>query len=135
MKIAQYDTMKMVASLRLCAGQQAEVEAAVYAAREIFTDKECEAILLVYASDAFNTLNIQTMMNISVLCSTLATCVKNTYKAASRLFVTKDLELKSEEGTTQGEPNALAAYALGLPALQSEISFKKYRGQKHCIYR
>ena len=70
-----------------------------------------------------NTLNRQAMMhNISVLCSTLATYVKNTYKVAPRLFVAKDLELTSEEGTTQGLPIAVGAYALGLSVLWSKTS-------------
>ena len=62
------------------------------------------------------------MHNISVLCPTLATYVKNTYEVAPRLFVAKDLELRSEEGTTQGLPIAVGAYALGLSVLQSKTS-------------
>ena len=101
MKTAREDTMKAVGNLQLCAGQQAGAEAAVHTAKEIFADKECEAVLLIDASNVFNTLNRQAMMhNISVLCPTLATYVKKSYEIAPRLFVAKDLELKSEEGTT-----------------------------------
>ena len=134
MKTAREDTMKAVGNLQLCAGQQAGAEAAVHAAKEIFADKECEAVLLIDASNAFNTLNRQAMMhNISVLCPTLATYVKNTYEIAPRLFVAKDLELKSEEGTTQGDPIAMAAYALGLSVLQNKIS-QNNTGAKHIAY-
>ena len=63
--------MKAVGNLQLCAGQEAGAEAVVHAA------KECETVLLIDASNAFNTLNRQAMMhNISVLCPTLATSVK-----------------------------------------------------------
>ena len=90
--------------------------------------------MLIDASNAFNTLNRQAMMhNISVLCPTLATYVKNTYEIAPRLFVAKDLELKSDEGTTQGDPIAMAAYALGLSALQNKIS-QNNTGAKHIAY-
>ena len=134
MKTAREDTMKAVGNLQLCAGQQAGAEAAVHAAKEIFADKECEAVLLVDASNAFNTLNRQAMMhNISVLCPTLATYVKNTYKVPPRLFVAKDVELRSEEGTTQGDPIAMGAYALGLSVLQSKISQNNTRA-KHIAY-
>ena len=73
------------------------------------------------------------MHNISVLCPTLATYVKNKYEIAPRLFVAKDLELKSEEGTTQGDPIAMAAYALGLSVLQNKIS-QNNTGAKHTAY-
>ena len=126
--------MKTVGNLQLCAGQQAGAEAAVHAAEEIFADKECEAVLLIDASNVFNTLNRQAMMhNISVLCPTLATYVKNTYEIAPRLFVAKGLELKSKEGTTQGDLIAMAAYALGLSVLQSKIS-QNNTGAKHIAY-
>ena len=127
--------MKAVGNLQLCARQQAGAEAAVHATKEIFADKECKTVLLRGASNAFNTLNRQAMMhNISVICPTLATYVKkNTYGIAPRLFVAKDLELKSEEGTTQGVPIAIAAYALGLSVLQSKIS-QTNTGAKHTAY-
>ena len=134
MKTAREDTMKALGNLQLCSGQKAGAEAAVHAAKEIFADKECEAVLLVEASNAFNTLNRQAMMhNIRVLCPTLATYVKNTYEVAPRLFVAKDLELRSEEGTTQGDPIAMGANALGLSVLQSKIS-QNNTGAKHIAY-
>ena len=80
MKTAREDTMKVVGNLQLCAGQQVGAEAAVHTAKEIFVDKECEAVLLVDASNAFSTLNRQAMMrNISVLSPTIATYVKKTH--------------------------------------------------------
>ena len=87
MKTAREDTMKAVGNLQLCAGQQTGAEAAVHAAKEIFADKECEAVLLIDASNAFNTLNRQAMMhNISVLCPTLATYVKKHIRNSSKII-------------------------------------------------
>ncbi len=43
--------------LQVCAGQQAGYEAAVHAMREISDDSNTDAVLLVDASNAFNTLN------------------------------------------------------------------------------
>ena len=77
--------MKAVGNLQLCAGQLAGAETAVHAAKEIFADKECHSVLLIDASNAFNTLNRQAMMHkISVLCPTLATYVKKTHEIAPR---------------------------------------------------
>ena len=133
-KTAREDTMKAVGNLQLCVGQQAGAEAAVHAAKEIFADKECEAVLLIDASYTFNTINRQAMLhNISVLCPTLAIYVKNTYKVFPSLLVAKDLELKSEEGTTQGDPIAVEAYALGRSVLQSKIG-QNNTGAKHIAY-
>ena len=134
MKTARDDTKNAVGNLQLRAGRQAGAEAAVHAAKEIFMDKECEAVLLVDASNAFNPLNRQAMMhNISVLCPTLAAYVKNTYEVAPRLFAAKDLKLKSEEGTNQGDPITMAAYALGLSVLQSKIC-QNNKGAEHIAY-
>ena len=134
MKTAREDTMKVVGNLQKCAGQQAGAEAAAHAAKEIFADKECETVLLVEGSNAFNTLNRQAMMHsISVICPTIATYAKNTYEVSPRLFVAKDLELRSEEGTIQGDPVAMGAYALGLSVLQSKIS-QNNTGAKHTAY-
>ena len=66
------------------------------------------------------------MLNPSNLC-------KNTYEIAPRLFVAKDIELRSEEGTTQGDPIAMGAYALDLSVLQSKIS-QNNTGAKHTAY-
>ena len=45
---------KAVGNLQVCAGQHAGAEAAIHAMRKLYDDKECEAVLLVDASNAFN---------------------------------------------------------------------------------
>ena len=44
----------------------------------------------------------------------MSTYVKNCYGKPSRLFVTGGEELKSSEGTTQGDPMAMPAYGVGI---------------------
>ena len=72
-----------------------------------------DALLLVDASNAFNSLNRQTALhNIQRLCPPfLATALINTYRAPSELYVDGDV-LLSREGTTQGNPLAMPIYAL-----------------------
>ena len=49
--------MDAASCLQLCAGQRAGCEAAVHAMREIFADEGTEGILLVDASNTFNSLS------------------------------------------------------------------------------
>ena len=91
----------------MCAGLRSGSEAAVHAMHSIFEDEETDAVLLVDASNAFNALNrAAALHNIRVLCPPLATYAINTYRQPARLFITGGSELKSAEGTTQGDPLA-----------------------------
>ena len=134
LRVTKEDIMKAAGNLQVCAGQQAGSEAAVHAIREVFEDKDCEAVLLVDASNAFNTLNRQAAMhNIGILCPSLSMYVNNTYREPARIMLTGDKELKSQEGTTQGDPIAMSIYALGLTALQNKIGYE-CTGAKHVAY-
>ena len=98
--------------------------------REIFGQDDCEAILLVDAKNAFNSMNRKTMLhNIKVKCPPLSTYVNNIYNEPSNLYIHNSGSsgvkvIKSMEGTTQGDPVAMAMYALGLSVLQSVISYE-----------
>ena len=57
--------------------------------------------VLVDATNAFNLVNHQAALhNISVLCPSFSTILKNTYGALIRLFITGKGKLASTEGTT-----------------------------------
>ena len=71
--IVKFDILEVAASLQLCAGQDAGNEAAIHAMREVFDDPSTEAVLLVDASNAFNSLNRQVALhNMQSLCPPLA---------------------------------------------------------------
>ena len=73
-----------------CVWQHAGAEAAVHAARDIFTGKESEAVLLVDISITFTTLKRQTMNHkINILCPTLVTYVKTHMKKLQHLLSTE----------------------------------------------
>ena len=92
-------------AMQVCAGQKCGGEAAIHAMRNIFEADETDAALLVDASNAFNSLNrAAAQNNIRVLCPLIATYVTNTYRVPACLFVVGGSELKSAEGTTQGDP-------------------------------
>ena len=64
--------------------------------RVIFEDNDTHAALLVDATNAFNLVNRQAALhNISVLCTSFSTILKNTYGAPIRLFITGEGELAS----------------------------------------
>ena len=70
-------------------------------------------MLLVDASNAFNSLNREAAIrNDRVYCPILAPMLTNTYRTPSRLFIDGD-HILSQEGTTQGDPLAMAMYAIG----------------------
>ena len=90
-------------------------EAAVHATHSIFEEEETDVVLLIDTSNAFNALNrAAALHNIRVLCPPIATCTINTYQQPARLFIARGSELKSAEGTTQGDPLAMAIYAISL---------------------
>ena len=91
--------------IQVCAGHQAGAESAIHAMCSIFQDENTEGVLLIDASNAFNSLNRQVALhNIQVLCPRASSILINTYRFPSRLFITGGKELLSQEGTAQGDP-------------------------------
>ena len=87
--------------------------------QHLFVGEDPEALVLVGATNAFNRLNRQvTLLNCDKICPAMAHILINTYRNNSHLFVHGQW-LLSEEGTTQGDPLAMAMYAIGtLPLIQ-----------------
>ena len=104
--------------LQTCAGHGAGAEAAIHAMREIFHDEGTDGVLLIDASNAFNCLNrLVALHNIQVTCPIIATYIINTYRQHSVLFVAGGKQILSMEGTTQGDPLAMAWYSLSTGVL------------------
>ncbi|XP_066911371.1 uncharacterized protein [Clytia hemisphaerica] len=120
------EIMSSVGSLQVCAGHEAGCEALVHAMKQIFDHEEStEAVLLVDATNAFNSVNRKLFLhNIKIICPVIATFVNNCYSTDSRLFIAGGGELKSREGTTQGDPVAMATYAIAtIPLLLTLVEF------------
>ena len=76
------DVVSAAGPLQICAGHAAGSEAAVHAMQDMFQTADCEAALLVDASNAFNSINLKAALhNISILCPALSTVLRNTYSA------------------------------------------------------
>ena len=99
--------------LQLCVEQQAACEAAVHAMSEIFAEEETDAVLLVDAANAFN--------SVKFICPAMAVYTNNCYCTQSPLFVQGGKEISSAEGTTQDDSIAMPLYAIDIALLLQMI--------------
>ena len=130
-QITKPDILDATGSLQVSAGQKSGSEAAVHAMNSLFSAYETDAVLLIDASNAFNTLNrAAALHSILILCPTIATFVINTYRLPVRLFVTGGQELKSSEGTTQGDPLSMSKYGISLIPLT--LALQNTSNTKQC---
>ena len=107
--IIRQDILEVAGTLQLCVGQEAGGEAVIHAMRQLFQDDTSEAVILVDATNTFNSLNRKAALhNIK----SLATVLINTYRDATQLLI-EDKTLFSCEGTTQSDPLAMVMYAIG----------------------
>ena len=86
---------------------------------------DTDAVLLIDAENAFNSINRKVMLhNLKFICPIITTSIINCYAAPSRLFVVGVREILSSDGTTQGDPTAMRAYALDiLPLIKFLLEF------------
>ena len=76
----------------------------MHSVRNLFENDKTEAILLVDASNAFNSLNRSTaLMNIRTVCLAFSTALTNIYRESTDLYLGANT-LLSQRGTTQGDP-------------------------------
>ena len=106
----------------MCGGQDGEWETAVHAMCKIFQDPDIEAAVLVDATNAFKSINHQAALHIiNIIWPLLLQVLINTYRSPIWLFVTESGEISSTEGTTQGDPLAMAMYALAISPLTNKL--------------
>ena len=123
MRIVEHDVLLATAPLQLCVGVPSACEGAVHAMRRMYGNDETEAILMVDASNAFNSLNrIAALHNVQSLCPPLARVFLNTYGKPIHLVVSGGGEVLSREGTCQGDPLAMAIYAVSTVPLIRRLS-------------
>ena len=88
----------------------------------IFEGDDTDAVLLIDASNALNALNrAAALHNIRVLCPVTAVYAINSYRHSAWLFITGGKEITSAEGTTKGDPLAMALYALSIQPLITSL--------------
>ena len=127
-KAINEDIQEAAGPLQVCAGHLSGREAAVSAACKLFKAPDTEATILVEASNAFNSLNRQAALrNIQHLCPSLSPKVLiNTNRENAQLFIDGET-LLSQEGTTQGDPLAMAMYAIAITPLINDLEDKSVK--------
>ena len=115
------DLTSLGGTMQLCLGQKCGIEHAIHSLRHSFDDPENEAILLIDSKNAFNVLNRRTALeNVKALCPSLHVALQNSYSHPSHLYIGKSTIL-SQEGTTQGDPLAMAMYGIAILPLITRL--------------
>ena len=65
MKLLREYVLNATGSMQFCAGQKVGTETAIHAVYEMFNEEDTEAVLMVDASNAFNSINHETFLPIS----------------------------------------------------------------------
>lgn len=118
LKFVGSDIGEATGCLQTCAGYSNGCVAAIHAMNEVFNNLDTEATLLIDAENAFNSIKRQTALaNINKICPSIYRLLHNTYQAPIRMFIHGGGEIMSCKGTTQGDPLAMAMYALAVTPL------------------
>ena len=122
--ILKQDIVNATAPIQVCSGLSGGAEAAIHALRKIYDDPKTEAVILVDADNAFNSLNRNAALrNIQCTCPQFASYLINTYRKPAKLHISQSDEiLYSEEGVTQGDNSAMGYYSCSLMPLLSCIT-------------
>ena len=128
LSVVKSDVLEVAGSVQLCAGQDAGCEAAVHAMKSILENEDTQAALLVDAKNAFNLLNRRlALVNCHKICPSIAVTLTNLYREDASLYVQNETVM-SREGVMQGDPLAMAMFAIGITPLIKEL------GETHQIW-
>ena len=110
-------------SEQLAGGVSCGIEGSIHGLRELFEKKSSNGfgLLLLDAKNAFNSINKSSaLLNARTLWSRASTFLYNSYQESSKLVLSNtDVFIRSEEGTTQGDPLSMLFYGVALlPLIQ-----------------
>ncbi|BET01737.1 Hypothetical protein NTJ_14553 [Nesidiocoris tenuis] len=127
--ITGIDLKEECGSDQLCAGAKSGIEGAIHASSKLFEDEEVEGMLLIDATNAFNTISRPlAIWNSRILWPRCSRFLFNTYRGHPKIvFRQSDDEIYSEEGTTQGDPLGMYMYAVGTLPLIRKLKNPSYR--------
>ena len=86
LKVIKEDIRRVVGPLQMCVGYDNGVEVAAHAMQAVFEDDHTEAVLLVDAENAFNSMNRKVaLFNILHTCPAIGPALINTYRSQPKL--------------------------------------------------
>jgi len=118
------DIIEAAGLLQTCSGLEGGIEAAIHAMSRAFNLSETEALLLVDADNAFNSINRTVALhNVERICPSFHRFLFNSYQVPVKLFISGSRKfIWSKEGATQGDPSAMAFYALATRPLMDVLA-------------
>ena len=112
------DIQEAAGPLQTATGLKNGAQAVIHSMQEVFANEQTDAVILIDAKNAFNSLNRNVALhNIQITHPPFRTIMINTYRHLSRLMVIEGKDILSEEGTTQGDDLTMSFYALRLAPL------------------
>ena len=121
-RVLSHEIQEATGPLQTCSGHLSGCEAAVHAMHQAFEDSDGEGVILMDATNAFNYLTRQNaLINIKKLCTALSKVLTNTYRQQIPLFIDGE-SILSKEGVTQGDPLAMAMYAVAITPLTYHLN-------------
>ena len=115
-RVLKQDVIEASGTLQTCSGIDSGIEAAVHAMADKFAEDETQGLLLVDATNAFNSIYREKALDtVATHCPVFHQYLKNTYQARTKLYISGSKEgeyLWSEEGNTQGDVAAMPFYAV-----------------------
>ena len=119
--VLRKDIQQVAGPLQAATGLQGGAEAAIHSMKLIFEQDSTDGVILVDASNAFNSLNRKAALhNIRIICPEFSTVLINTYRLPMCMFIQSGEEI-SVESTTQGDNLAMSFYALGTSILLDRL--------------
>ena len=109
------EIIKPVGTKQVCAVKEAGCKSIIHAMYPMHEDETWEGTLLVYASNAFNSINRNFFLhNVTIICPAISMYVKNCYSLHSQLFIKGANKIRFCEGATQGDPIPIVAYTIAI---------------------
>ena len=132
--VLKTDIQEAAGPLQMATGLQSGAEAAIHAMKEIYEHEDTEAVILVDASNAFNSLNRSAALhNIQIICPQFSIILINTYRLPVRMVIYGSKDILSVEGTTQGDNLAMSFYALGNVPLLEHLKISSPNVKNVCL--
>ena len=132
--VVKKDIQEAAGPLQMATVLQSGAEAAIHYMKVISDNEQTDAVILVDASNAFNSMNRNTALhNIQILCSQFSSILINRYRLLVRMIVFGSKEIVSNEGTTQDDNLTMSFYALGTITLLNYLLIASPNAKDVCL--